>query len=183
MDNNNTPIDQKPLSALLEAYLFAKGNPATLKELADVFGEDPEAIQKALSLLREKYEKPDSGIMLHETGAGFSLTTKKKYNTWLSSVLGKTSSLSAAALETLAVIAFKEPVTRSEIEKVRGVSASRVLSSLLEKGLIEERGRLDIPGRPVLYGTTNLFLQRLGISSIQDLKQKWKIPPDEGALF
>lgn len=111
------------LSALIEAFLFAKGSPVSLTDMAKAVGEDSQMIEKALTLLSEKYEKPDSGLTLHHTGAGYMLATKKKYDTWLSSLLGKQTPLSAAALETLAVVACKEPVTRVEIEKIRGVTA------------------------------------------------------------
>ena len=86
-------------------------------------------------------------------------------------------------METLAVIAVKEPVTRAEIEKIRGVSAGRILATLLEKELVEERGRLDVPGRPILYGTTKRFLKCTGLSSVSELKMRWVEKPDEGDLF
>lgn len=96
---------------------------------------------------------------------------------------GRQTPLSGAALETLAVIAMKEPVTRAEIEKIRGVSAGRILAALLEKELVEERGRLEVPGRPILYGTTKQFLKCTGLSSVSELKMKWAHAPDEGELF
>lgn len=171
------------MAGLLEAFLFAKGDPVSLKEMAEALEEDSLKIEEALHVLQEKYDKPDSGITLHHTGAGWSLTTKKMYDEWLSSLLGKQSPLSSSALETLAVVAFKEPVTRTEIEKIRGVSAGRVMAGLLEKGLIEERGRLDVPGRPILYGTTKRFLQCTGLSDISELRTRWSGKLDEGELF
>ena len=160
------------LSALIEAFLFAKGIPVSLSDMAKAVGEDSQMIEKALTLLTEKYEKPDSGLTLHHTGAGYMLATKKKYDTWLSSLLG-----------TLAVVACKEPVTRVEIEKIRGVTAGRVLGLLMEKGLIEERGRLDIPGRPILYGTTKRFLACTGLSDVNELRMRWREGLEEGELF
>lgn len=171
------------LSALIEAFLFAKGSPVSLTDMAKAVGEDSQMIEKALTLLSEKYEKPDSGLTLHHTGAGYMLATKKKYDTRLSSLLGKQTPLSAAALETLAVVACKEPVTRVEIEKIRGVTAGRVLGLLMEKGLIEERGRLDIPGRPILYGTTKRFLACTGLSDVNELRMRWREGLEEGELF
>lgn len=171
------------LAALIEAFLFAKGNPVTLTEMTKVMEEDSQEIERALHLLQDKYEKPDSGIMLHHTGAGYALTTKKQYDGWLSSLLGKQTPLSPAALETLAVIACKEPVTRVEIEKIRGVSCGRILSMLLDKELIEERGRLEIPGRPILYGTTRRFLECTGLSDVSELRMKWAEHLEEGELF
>lgn len=105
------------LSPLIEAFLFARGTPATLKELARALGEDTVSVEKGLEYLKARYDRADSGITLHHTGAGYGLATKKEYDSWLSSLLGKQTPLSAAALETLAVIALREPVTRVEIEK------------------------------------------------------------------
>ena len=167
----------------LRLAVTRKGDTVSLKEMAEALEEDSLKIEEALHVLQEKYDKPDSGITLHHTGAGWSLTTKKMYDEWLSSLLGKQSPLSSSALETLAVVAFKEPVTRTEIEKIRGVSAGRVLAGLLEKGLIEERGRLDVPGRPILYGTTKRFLQCTGLSDISELRTRWSGKLDEGELF
>ena len=171
------------LSPLIEAFLFARGTPATLKELARALGEDTVSVEKGLEYLKARYDRADSGITLHHTGAGYGLATKKEYDSWLSSLLGKQTPLSAAALETLAVIALREPVTRVEIEKIRGVSAGRVISLLMEKDLVEERGRLDVPGRPILSGTTRRFLQATGLNDVSELKTRWSGKPDEGELF
>lgn len=171
------------LSASIEAFLFARGNPVSLSELGEALGEDTVTVEKALHLLEEKYSRDDSGITLHHTGAGYSLATKKVYDSWLSSLLGKQTPLSPAAMETLAVVACREPVTRAEIEKIRGVSAGRVISLLMDKDLIEERGRLDVPGRPILYGTTKRFLQCTGLTDVTELKTRWSEKLDEGDLF
>lgn len=150
--------------------------------MAKAVGEDSQMIEKALTLLSEnmkarlRFDAPSHGCGVH---AG----DEKKYDTWLSSLLGKQTPLSAAALETLAVVACKEPVTRVEIEKIRGVTAGRVLGLLMEKGLIEERGRLDIPGRPILYGTTKRFLACTGLSDVNELRMRWREGLEEGELF
>lgn len=171
------------LAALIEAFLFARGNPVTLTELTKAVEEDSQEIEKALQYLQEKYNQVDAGITLHHTGAGYALTTKKQYDDWLSSLMGKQTPLSPAALETLAVIACKEPVTRTEIERVRGVSAGRVLGMLLDKGLVEERGRLEVPGKPILYGTSKRFLQCTGLSDVSELRTRWADRLEEGDLF
>ena len=101
----------------------------------------------------------------------------------LTETTGEQDRLSSAALETLAVVAAREPVTRSEIERIRGVSAGRVLVVLMNKGLIEERGRMNIPGRPISYGTTRLFLKCTGLSDTNELRKQWKSLPQEGVLF
>lgn len=171
------------LAASIEAFLFVKGESAKIDELLKIFKEDNVKIQNALEYLKEKYQKEDSGINLHESGAGWRLSTKREYDEWLTEVFGKEQTLSAASLETLAVIACKEPVTRADIEKIRGVSAGRVLSTLMEKGLIEERGRLNVPGSPILYGTTNRFLECTGLSDLSELRMKWQNKIEEGELF
>lgn len=173
----------KMLAGSIEAFLFAKGHPVTLRELTEALSESSTEIEKALELLQGKYDREDSGITLHRTGAGYALTTKKVYDEWLTSLLGKETPLSPAALETLAVVACKEPVTRAEIEKIRGVTAGRVLAVLTDKGLIEERGRLDVPGRPILYGTTKRFLQCTGLNDVSELRTRWAEKLDEGDLF
>lgn len=171
------------LAGAVEAFLFAKGNPVTFREITESLEESSVEIEKALDLLQKKYDREDSGITLHRTGAGYALTTKKIYDQWLTSLLGKETPLSPAALETLAVVACKEPVTRAEIEKIRGVSAGRVLAVLTDKGLIEEKGRLDVPGKPILYGTTKRFLQCTGLNDVSELRTRWAEKLDEGDLF
>ena len=171
------------LAAALEAYLFIHGTPVTEEELGQVLRENGETIGEALALLREKYDREDSGIQIHESGAGLALTTKKEYDAWLSETEGGKAPLSPAAIETLAVIADREPVTRAEVERIRGVSAGRVLATLMEKDLIEERGRLEVPGRPILYGTTKRFLQCTGLSDVKELRESWDKQMTEGELF
>lgn len=175
--------DLSKFAASIEAFLFVKGEPVKLKELSEVFKEDTLSIQKGLDFLKEKYQREDSGITLYESGAGWRLATKSEYNDWLTEVLGKEQTLSSAALETLAVVACKEPVTRADIEKVRGVSVGRILSTLIEKGLIEERGRLNTLGSPILYGTTRRFLACTGLSDLSELRSRWSSKPEEGELF
>lgn len=171
------------MAAALEAFLFIKGHPVLLKEMIETLKEKESDIRKALEVLQSKYNNTVSGITLHETGAGWAIVTKKEYDAWLTEMVGETDKISSAALETLAVIASKEPVTRSEIERIRGVSVGRVLSVLLHKGLVEERGRMNIPGRPILYGTTQLFLKCTGLSDVHELREKWNSLPKEGLLF
>lgn len=171
------------LAASLEAYLFIHGTPVPEEELVEVMRESREAIREALDLLREKYSREDSGILLHASGAGLALATKKAYDAWLEDAAGGRAPLSPAALETLAVIADREPVTRAEVERIRGVSAGRILASLIEKDLIEERGRLEVPGRPILYGTTKRFLQCAGLSNIEEFRALADKTMTEGELF
>lgn len=171
------------LAALAEAFLFAHGSPVTRGELGAALSVDEEAVAVVLAFLSEKYAREDSGVTLRETGAGLALATKKEFDAWLTETSGAETPLSPAALETLAVIADKEPVTRAEIERVRGVSAGRMLASLMEKDLVEERGRLEVPGRPILYGTTKRFLNCAGLSDVAALREMWAERVTEEKLF
>lgn len=171
------------LAAALEAYLFIQGDPVKRKDLAAAVEEDEKRLSEALELLCTRYEREDSGLVLRETGAGLALATKKEYDAWLSETSGRESALSSAAIETLAVVAAKEPVTRAEVERIRGVGAGRILASLMEKELIEERGRLEVPGRPILYGTTKRFLVCAGLSDVKELQERWEKQMTEGELF
>ena len=141
------------LSALIEAFLFAKGSPVSLTDMAKAVGEDSQMIEKALTLLSEKYEKPDSGLTLHHTGAGYMLATKKKYDTWLSSLLGKQTPLSAAALETLKEtlscfhrVDFTQYFRRLKTRLRLAVTLVALLEliRLGEAGVIEGAGGLEI---------------------------------------
>lgn len=173
----------KRLAALLEAFLFIQGEPVKMAELLRVTGESEARVREALDFLSARYAGEDVGICLRETGAGISLATKQEYDAWLSISCGKEGTLSTAAVETLAVVAAKEPVTRAEIERIRGVSAGRILASLMEKDLVEERGREETLGRPILYGTTKRFLAATGLSDVKELQEKWAKRMTEGDLF
>lgn len=162
----------KPLLQLLEAALFAANRPVTAEELV---GLDPDAtldeVRAALEALREHYDFDGHGVELVELGGGFQLLTRPALAAAIerAQFAARTSRLSAAMLETLAVIAYRQPVGRAEIEEIRGVSASGVLRTLQERGLIEVTGRSEGLGRPLLYGTTPLFLELLGLPDLQNL--------------
>lgn len=161
-----------PLAQLCEAALFAAARPLTAEELATL---DPEAaladVRAALEELREHYDFDQHGVELVELAGGYQVLTRPVHAAAIEraqlSVRG--SRLTAAALETLAVIAYRQPVGRAEIEEIRGVSAGGVLRSLQERGLIEVVGRSEALGRPLLYGTAPLFLELLGLRDLSDL--------------
>ncbi len=161
-----------PLAQLCEAALFAAARPLTAEELATL---DPETaladVRAALEELREHYDFDQHGVELVELAGGYQLLTRPVHAAAIEraqlSVRG--SRLTAAALETLAVIAYRQPVGRAEIEEIRGVSAGGVLRSLQERGLIEVVGRSEALGRPLLYGTAPLFLELLGLRDLSDL--------------
>jgi segregation and condensation protein B len=162
----------KPLAQLLEAALFAANRPIAAEELVAL---DPDAslseVRAALEELREHYDFEGHGVELMELAGGVQLVTRPALAAALerAQFAVRSSRLSAAMLETLAVIAYRQPVGRAEIEEIRGVQASGVLRTLQERGLIEVTGRSEGLGRPLLYGTTPLFLELLGLPDLQNL--------------
>lgn len=161
-----------PLAQLIEAALFASARPLTVEELADL---DPDAtladVRQALEQLRDYFEFEGHAIEVAELAGGWQLLTRPIYAAAIerAQIAGRTPKLSAAMLETLAVIAYRQPVGRSEVEEIRGVNASGVLRTLQERGLIEAVGRAEGLGRPLLYGTTPLMLELLGLRDLADL--------------
>ncbi|MBO8141568.1 MAG: SMC-Scp complex subunit ScpB [Firmicutes bacterium] len=159
------------LVAALEAILFVSHEPLSLEDLARITGWDEERVRNALELLDARMKEADRGLCLLWAAGGVQLATKARFAAVVAAV-EKTkppAPLSRAQLETLAIVAYRQPVTRAEIEHVRGVRSESALQALLERGLVEEAGRADGPGRPILYRTTNLFLQWCGLNSLEDL--------------
>lgn len=157
-------------TAQLEAILFAAGEPLSGAELAGILGLDKPAIWELMASLQESYQKENRGLMLREVAGGFQLTTKPEHYELVSTLTKrKEMRLSNAAMETLAIIAFKQPVTRTEMEQIRGVKVDGVVNTLLDLGLIMEAGRKKVLGNPILYATTPLFLTTFGLKSIDDL--------------
>ena len=161
-----------PLVQLLEAALFSACRPLTTEELATLDADASAAdVRVALEQLREHYDFNQHGVELLELAGGFQILTRPVHAAALerAQFSVRTPKLTAATLETLAVIAYRQPVGRVEIEEIRGVSAGGVLRSLQERGLIEVVGRSEALGRPLLYGTTPLFLELLGMRDLTDL--------------
>lgn len=157
--------------AALEAILFASPDPVTPEELAVILSVQTAQVRSLLMQLEEEYAREDRGFFLEKVGGGVRLCSKPEYAPYVEA-LGRTTrsgQLSQAALETLAIIAYRQPITRPEIEAVRGVRVESALASLIDRGLVEEKGRSDGPGRPILYGTTRQFLVRFGLESLADL--------------
>lgn len=170
-----------PLTAMVEALLFVSSEPAPVRQIAEALNFKVEAIEQALSELR-KLEGASRGLRLQRKGDKVQLTTHPECAPYIEKFLGLdvTSRLSKPALETLSIIAYQQPVTRAQIEQVRGVNCDGVLSNLLNKGLIEEVGRLETAGRPIQYGTTFAFLQHFGLRSLDDMPQ---LQPIEAAAL
>ena len=164
-------MNLKQMLSTLEAVLFAVGEPIERDRIAQALEWDVLILDQLLDTLQAKYDENDDGVCLLRLGDRVQLCARKEYADAIRKVLEvkRNAPLSQAAFEVLAIIAYNQPVTKSFIEQIRGVDCSAVLSSLLQKSLIEERGRLDLPGRPLIYGTTPDFLRVFCISSLSEL--------------
>lgn len=161
----------KNVLASLEAMLFAAGDPVEPSKLAEILNIDIENVIKMLGHLEALYDEKESGLRLIRVDGKYQLCTREEYADDVRSLLEikKNTPLSQAAFEVLAIVAYNKAVTRSFIEQIRGVDCSGPVSNLIQKGLIEEKGRLDLPGRPLVYGTTDRFLRCFSLNSLDDL--------------
>lgn len=170
---------QKTFSAL-EAVLFASGDPISVDRLSQTFEIQPEEIDGLIKQLEAKLDENNSGVKVVRLENTYQLVTRDEFADYIKKAfdIKRRTPLSPASLEVLAVIAYNQPVTRAFIEQVRGVDCSGVVSTLVEKGLIEERGRLELPGRPLLYGTTKTFLRSFSLNDLSDLPPLPKDNPE-----
>ncbi len=166
-------LTREEIKRIIEAVLFAAGHPVTFAKLAEVAGVSEEEIRQIVTEYAAEYEAAGlaRGIQLLTLGGACQLVTKEVFSEYIKEALGirDGGNLSKASLETLAIIAYNQPVTRSYIDQVRGVDSAYSVGVLMERELIEERGRMDVPGRPRLYGTTEAFLRVFGLSDLSEL--------------
>jgi segregation and condensation protein B len=165
-------MDQFELKNILECLLYVSSKPVTLKRLAEIIPQYSEPdIEKILQELAKGYEVAGKPIFIQKVAGGWRMATRKEYGEWVKALFIKemTYRLSRAALEVLAIVSYRQPVTVQEIETIRGVSSGGVLRGLLEKGLVKIAGRKEAVGRPVLYRTTDKFLEYFGLESISDI--------------
>ena len=158
--------------AVLEGLLFVVGEDGlTIEQISDVLNITAEEAKTLIMDLKKDYESEDRGLRIDFLGNRFKLTTKFEHKEYYQKLIEnpETNTLSQAALETLAIIAYNEPITRVQIDNIRGVGSVSILRKLVAKGFIKESGRSDLPGRPILYETTNEFLDYFGLSSTKDL--------------
>lgn len=157
--------------ALVQAILFLENEPVEAKKIARIAGLSKEIIVETLLQLQDRLAQADSGLELSESGGGYSLVPKKDLWEHLREHYGKKSDekLSKAAMETLSIIAYSQPLTRAEIESIRGVASAPMIKLLLDKGLIKEVGKKDVLGKPSQFGTTREFLQFFGLGSLAEL--------------
>lgn len=174
-------LDQAQLPGAIEAMLFVTDEPVGVIELADMLEADPKLVEQALVDLREKLEREQRGIQLREVAGGWRLFTHPAYHELIEKYVlsWDTRKLSQAAMETLAIVAYAQPVTRAGVASIRGVNSDSSINSLVEKGLVREAGTVDAPGNPVLYATTRAFLEKFGLRSTGDLPDLDQFAPDD----
>lgn len=157
----------------IEAIIFASGEPIPLEKIAAAMEQGKTETKALVAAVMEEFNQVHSGIQIIQINDSYQMCTKAEFESYirLALELKNNTPLSAAALEVLAIVAYHQPVTKAFLEQVRGVDSSGVLNGLFAKGLVEERGRLELPGRPLLYGTTQNFLRCMGLSSLEELPE------------
>ncbi len=163
---------EQALKGIIEALLFVSRDPLTLERITAVLaGPSKETVQDAMTALRRGYEQEDRGIHIAELAGGYLMMTQPDCAPWITKLntIKASAKVSRSALETLAIIAYRQPIVRADIEQLRGVETSGVLRTLLDHKLIRIVGRKDIPGRPIMYGTSKTFLQKFGLRDLRDL--------------
>ncbi len=165
-------MDDKEIKAIIEALIFVSGEPITLNRIRDVIeGVDKKTLERLASELKDEFNNEYRGLQLVEIANGYQLTTRSEYANWIKKLnkIKVSTKLSKPAMETLAIIAYKQPIIKPEVEKIRGVDSGGVIKTLLERKLIKIIGRMDIVGKPMMYGTTAEFLQYFGLKDLTDL--------------
>ena len=167
--------------AVIEAIMFAHGDPITPEKLSEASGIDLETTVKLIDQLERRYNVQESGLRIIRLNDGFQISTRPEYSGYIKSALEtrKQQPLSQAAMETLSIVAYNQPVTKAFVEQVKGIDSSSVVNTLVERNLLEEAGRLELPGRPVAYRTTDTFLRCFGLTRIEELPA---LPNQEGQL-
>ncbi len=176
------------IESIVQSLLFASGNPLAVSQISDIIGVEAKTLKNIIDELTVKMEETNCGIRIIKLEDKYQLTTSADNAVYVKSLLDnrRNPMLSQAAMEVLSITAYNQPVTRAYIEQVRGVDCAAVLHNLIDKELIEEKGKLDAPGRPLLYGTTSNFLRVFGITSLSDMPELPEIKnqdPRQGELL
>ncbi len=171
----------KTMKSAIESMMFVWGEPLSVTDVADIFNTGKKEIYDCFKELQEEYEQEGRGIVIREVNKCFQFVTRKENLDYIERLCTpvRKKRLSQSALETLAIVAYRQPVTKGEIESIRGIRCDRVMEGLVKKGLVAEVGRADTVGRPILYGTTDEFLKQFGFETLKDLPE---IEDIEGAL-
>lgn len=164
-------MDRKRLKDIIEGLVFSHPEPVGVTDLASAIADaDIQLIRELLGELEAEYDERDGGFTLRRIGGGYQFRTAPRIAPWILEMRkAKPSRLSRASLEALSIVAYNQPVTRAEVERIRGVESSAIMRNLVERGMIEAVGRKDVPGRPILYGTTNRFLEIFGLPDLASL--------------
>ena len=162
---------RKTIKSAIESMMFIWGEPLNIKDVADVFGIEKKEVYECCKELMEEYEQEGRGIVIREVNKAFQFTTREENLPYIERLCTpvRHRKLSQSALETLAIVAYRQPVTKGEIESIRGIRCDRVMEGLIRKGLVRDMGRSESVGRPILYGTTDEFLRQFGFETIKDL--------------
>lgn len=177
-------VDGTRLTSVVEALIFSSPEPLTWEKLSEIVQKDEEdlsldydTILRIVTRLNERYEENDLSFRIEETGGGFTFVTQPRYHPWLSIFQHENAyrKLSQSATETLAIVAYRQPITKPEVDQIRGVDSGYILRQLLEKMLLKVSGRADSPGKPLLYKTTKHFLKHFGINSVDELPKPREI--------
>ncbi|MCB7129749.1 MAG: SMC-Scp complex subunit ScpB [Candidatus Brocadiales bacterium] len=170
-EENPAEGENKEMGPVIEALLFATNQPLTANKLTEIIGDGKGKIVETIEQLRKDYDDTGRAFQIEEIAGGYLLLSRQQYHPWIARLEKKTqeSKLSPAAMETLSIIAYKQPILRSTIEAIRGVESSQMLRSLMDKGLAKVVGKDETLGRPLLYGTTKRFLEYFGLRSLRDL--------------
>ena len=166
-------MEIREIQAILESVLFAAGDAVELERLADIVDVDKRSLREILKKMMDEYNYERRGIHLIQLEESYQMCTRGEYHDYVAMLAEprRKQNLSNAAIEVLAIVAYKQPVTRSTIENIRGVNCDYVVNRLVERNLIEEVGRLDAPGRPILFGTTQEFLRCFGVAALEELPE------------
>lgn len=177
-------MELKEAESIIEGVLFAAGDAVDVEKISDILDIDTKSTRAIVTALADKYDREKRGLQIIRLEDSYQMCTRRDYQEYISRLAEprRSQSLSDAAMEVLAIVAYKQPVTRAVIEQIRGVSCDSLVNKLLEKNFIEEVGRLDTPGRPMLFGTTEEFLRCFGIESIMELPEFEERSADETEL-
>lgn len=164
-------MEHKKAKSIIESMLFVWGEPLAVQKLASILNMSRKEIRELIAEMTDEFEMEERGVRLIEVDNHYQLTTAPENYEWLQelSTKSKSKGLSHSSLEVLAIVAYRQPITRSEIEQIRGVKCEKPINHLLDRELIEEQGRLDRIGKPIIYGTTKMFLSGFGFSSLKEL--------------
>jgi len=164
-------MDEREMMGIIESILFVSGDPVSAKDISEILELDIRNVKKILKKMMDCFHFERRGLQIIMVNDSYQLATRPEYSKYIEKYIGQecTQPLSQASLETLAIIAYKQPITKAEIEAIRGVKSDHTINTLINRGLVQELERMDAPGRPILYGTTDYFLKSFGLSSLEEL--------------